>query len=247
MKIFLTGGTGFLGSIFYELLKNKHNIYVLTRNKKKNYPNFIFGNLNDEFKILSDCKVLVHFAAHGVTPKKSTLKKCIEVNVIQTMKLLNQAADQGISKFIVIGTSQEYGDLADQGSRVDVFSKLSPNTNYAKSKVVSYKKIENFCKRRNVRVSYLRVFNTYGEGQNKSSLFCNILDSIKSGEPIVLRNPNKKIDIIQAKLAISKISKYLNFNGIRKGRIKVVNIGSGRTIKVVDFVNKMTNKYKKNK
>ena len=63
----------------------------------------------------------------------------------------------------------------------------------------------------------------------------------------MLRNPNKKIDIIQAKLAISKISKYLNFNGIRKGRIKVVNIGSGRTIKVIDFVNKMTNKYKKNK
>ena len=72
MKIFLTGGTGFIGQNFYNLAAKKGNfLYVVSRKKKKTTQKnvkWLFGDISDDWsKELS--KSDLHFAATGVNQK----------------------------------------------------------------------------------------------------------------------------------------------------------------------------------
>ena len=234
MKIFLTGGTGFLGSKFYDVANSKHDLIFLNRKSTSN-PKHVFGTLTSDFPVLKTCNMLIHFASHGVSPCKTTFKKAYEINVKQTLKLLNHAADQGVKKFIIIGSSQEYGELAQKGSKISTSSPLIPKTNYAKSKVKAFYEIKEFCQKRKVFVTYLRVFNTFGEGQKEDSLWGQIKKSINTNNKIKIKYPNKMIDILPAEKAAKKIFKFINFSENKRGKIKVANVGSGKIISIANF------------
>ena len=55
MKIFLTGGTGFIGKNFINLaLKNGHHIFAITRKKKQSKIDkltWLFGEIDDAVKL----------------------------------------------------------------------------------------------------------------------------------------------------------------------------------------------------
>ena len=85
MNIFVTGGTGFIGSHFlqYALAKG-HNIVAITRrkshskepfNKKIKWLEKDFDNVSkDDF---SDIDALVHLASSGVTPQPASWEDCL--------------------------------------------------------------------------------------------------------------------------------------------------------------------------
>ena len=70
MKIFLTGGSGFIGKKFIkEALKAGHTIYAVTRKQRKKKRNLTWlkgGVDKDWSRYLKKSKVLVHMAAAGV-------------------------------------------------------------------------------------------------------------------------------------------------------------------------------------
>ena len=78
MKIFVTGGTGYVGKNFINYaLKNKHFIYALTRKKNNQKRKNLFwlkGRLDKKFKELSNCDILIHLASEGVYDKYYLLK-----------------------------------------------------------------------------------------------------------------------------------------------------------------------------
>tara|TARA_B100001093_G_scaffold509129_1_gene572589 strand:- start:1379 stop:2146 length:768 start_codon:yes stop_codon:yes gene_type:complete len=239
MNVFLTGGTGFLGNNFIKQLSKKITIYALTRYKENiEYKNvkWIHGNLWDNFDELKSCEIFIHFAAHGVSPSKTTLKKALSVNVDQTLSILNKAVKKGIKKFLIIGTSQEYGDIAEYGSKITINSKLSPKNSYGISKKEAFLKIEKFCKKKRVKITYLRVFNTYGGiKQNKMSLYGQLHNASNNKNDLKIKNGHRMIDILHVAKSINKIIPYLNFEKNKVGQIKVKNIGSGKTISIKEF------------
>ena len=82
MKIFVTGGTGYLGGNFIELaLRRNHNIFATTRKYQKNKKNlkWLKGPFYKNWKELEKADVLIHFAAEGVYDKTCSLKKCIDI------------------------------------------------------------------------------------------------------------------------------------------------------------------------
>ena len=87
MKIFLTGGTGFIGSHFINAAHDAgHEIIAIKRESSQTRiplmkePNWITGDLDCDFsKYLSNCEVLVHFNIkfmHKIMNSKVFLK-CI--------------------------------------------------------------------------------------------------------------------------------------------------------------------------
>ncbi len=131
MRVFVTGGSGFVGSRFIRiLLKNKNIVYALSRKNKKSQKNLIWikGRLDGIFKQLSFCDVLVHFAAAGVNNKNLSYNKIYKTNVIESSKLLINAANAGCLNWVIIGTSSEYGvnNLSKNFKKFSVSTKPNP-------------------------------------------------------------------------------------------------------------------------
>ena len=86
MKIFLTGGSGFIGKVFIkEALKRKHFIYAITRKimKKKKTKNLTWlkGEIDKDWsKYLKKSDVLVHMAQQALIIKQ-VLKKLLKLTL----------------------------------------------------------------------------------------------------------------------------------------------------------------------
>ena len=88
MKIFLTGGSGFIGQNFCQLVTKKgHYVYAISRKKKRNKNEnikWLLGDLSTNWKKeLSNSDILVHMAASGINKNNTiTLGLAFHVNVI---------------------------------------------------------------------------------------------------------------------------------------------------------------------
>ena len=78
MKIFLTGGSGFIGNAFIKLATKKNNqIFAISRKKQKQKANlkWLRGGLDSDWsKYFKQVDILVHMASAGVQNKKKIKK-----------------------------------------------------------------------------------------------------------------------------------------------------------------------------
>lgn len=77
---------------------------------------------------------------------------------------------------------------------------------------------------------WVRPFWLYGPGQRESSLVPSTIKSAKKGEALSLRTPNVFVDFLHIDDLSSAVSELL----VSKGLAGVVNVGSGRAIRVGD-------------
>ena len=121
MRIFLTGGTGFIGSyVLAAALEAGHEVFALRRSSASapviplpDQPEWCEGELATlEASQLRGIDVVLHLASVGVSPKDASWTQLEQVNVAGSLRLMELALKVGVLRFVVAGSSHEYGNAA---------------------------------------------------------------------------------------------------------------------------------------
>ena len=112
---------------------------------------------------MKNSDALIHFAAAGVKNKNISYKDAYKFNVIDSMKLFQNAFKYNLKNWIILGSSSEYGSLNKK--QISTKMKPKPKCNYSKTKYIFSKKIINFAIKKIVNVKYLE-FSLYMDQMN---------------------------------------------------------------------------------
>lgn len=102
--------------------------------------------------------VLFHLAAAGVRPGQSTARTILETNVLGTLRLLEDARDMGVSRFVYCGSCFEY----PSGTLLREDSLPMPGSEYGASKAGGWLLAHAFARRYGMAVVSVRPFTVYG-------------------------------------------------------------------------------------
>jgi dTDP-glucose 4,6-dehydratase len=216
LKIFVTGGAGFIGSEFvrsalggkleafginpskvivYDALTYAGNIDNLSSVEKDERFEFIKGDICDssiEKSIPKYCDLIVNFAAESHVDRSiEGPSMFVKTNILGTQNLLEVAKKHEVKKFIQISTDEVYGSI-ESGSWDENFP-LEPNSPYAASKAcadllcLAYKKTYGF------PVLITRCSNNYGPYQNPEKLIPLFIKNLIEGSKLPLYGDGKNI------------------------------------------------------
>jgi len=246
LNIFLTGGTGFIGSYFLkEACYRMHDIKALRRYGSQtiipinNQPNWLDRNSIDEIiqRDLENIDVLVHFAATGVSPKIATWDELININIRSTIELMEKAHKASVKKIIMAGSFSEYGLTALEYQKIPPNASLKPVNKYAVSKAAAFLATQAFCIQNCIPFSYHRIFSAYGEGQNSANLWQAIKLASISGQNFYLSSAGSQVRDF---LPVEEVAKaFWSSVEIQCGDSRyplVTNIGTGNGTTVLEFV-----------
>jgi farnesol dehydrogenase len=189
VPVFITGGTGFIGSeLIRKLLRQGKRIHALVRSidkAKEMLPEdgitWFEGGLHDTKTISSGmdgCDQVYHLAGFAKLwhRDRNTFYK---VNVEGLRNILESATLTGVRKVVYTSTAGAIGPSGDQPVSEDTPRTFPPTTDYEKSKVESEKLIPEYLKRglKIVTVNPTRVFGP-GELNQSNSVTILIRDYI---------------------------------------------------------------------
>ena len=151
-RIFITGGTGFIGQKIAKNLANEGNeVVALIRSKNKAQDlqheriSFVEGDLfsTDALQAgMEGCDEVYHLAAFAsVWAKDDTFEK---VNINGTLNILDAAKAQGVKKTLVTSTAGVIGPAIDGPVNEDTPRKVDFFTPYESSKYESELKIKEY-------------------------------------------------------------------------------------------------------
>ncbi|HKT70665.1 MAG TPA: dTDP-glucose 4,6-dehydratase [Terriglobales bacterium] len=183
MKVFVTGGAGFIGSNFihhllslpgsysvinYDALTYAGNLLNLERVASHPGYSFVKGNVCDAAGVraaMEGCQAVVHFAAESHVDRSIyEPAPIIETNVRGTLVLLQVARELKISRFVHVSTDEVYGDIP-AGRASDESYPLQPNSPYSASKAASDMLVRSFVKTYGFPAIITRASNNYGPYQ----------------------------------------------------------------------------------
>ena len=172
MRIFVTGGAGYIGSHVVKALgESGHDILVFDNLSTGHDWSVLYGtltvgdledsrHLNDVFKVFRPDAVM-HFAA-SIQVEESVREplKYYRNNVANTLNLLDAMDHNGVRNFIYSSTAAVYG-IPDT-IPVDESMPLNPINPYGGSKVMIETVLRDIAKTRDFRFIALRYFNVAG-------------------------------------------------------------------------------------
>lgn len=187
MRLFITGGLGFIGSNFIRYILEQYpdfsitNLDVVTyagnpENLKdlENNPrySFIKGNIcnkDDIEKSVKDSDAIFNFAAETHVDRSIVgYEEFIKTNVMGTYTLLEVARKYDIEKFIQISTDEVYGSIENGSFQED--DVLDPSSLYSASKAGADLLVKAYHKTYGLHVMTTRSSNNFGPYQYPEKL-----------------------------------------------------------------------------
>ena len=118
MKVFLTGGTGYLGgAVARALLKRGHQVAALARRMPEARESVVWhrGDLSDPKtwrEPLQDCQAVIHTAA--MVKGWGDANQFNSINIEATLQLIQEATQAGVHKIVVVGSLFALGPSTGQ-------------------------------------------------------------------------------------------------------------------------------------
>ena len=244
MKIFLTGGTGFVGSHFLnQALQAGHEVIALKRPGSSprlpviGTPTWIEGALDEDYReFLQDADALVHLAAHTPNPPYDSLERCLYWNVFASIQLARQAAEQGVKQFLVAGSCFEYGRSADMVTEVDIDTSLAPSSSYPISKAAASVAFLGFARELQLQLKLLRIFQVYGEGEQASRLWPSLRQAALAGRDFPMSSGEQIRDFIVVEEVARQLVLALDFSTVQAGSPLIGHVATGHPQTLLAFV-----------
>ncbi len=236
-KIFLTGGTGFLGKhVVTRLLELGANLCLLSRRDPKEFPlfrntqigwrRFALGDKID-FGELPKNAALIHLAWEGLPNYKSLHH--VEKNLPASYDLIKSFVSAGGGKVLVSGTCFEYGESYGP---LQPRSDTSPNNAYAVAKDSLRRLVELLLDHYTFQLIWTRIFFLHGEGQKDSSLIPSLRRASRDEmEKFNLSRGDQIRDFIHVRDAVQQM-----LDDLQLTRSSITNICSGEPLSVREFV-----------
>ncbi len=177
MKILVTGGAGYIGSVLVRQLLNKgYEVRVLDSLKFGGEPlydvllnqhfEFFKGNINDPSSVslaLEGITGIAHLAAVVGDPAcKKFSEEAYATNWNGSVALFEAAEKAGVKRFVFASTCSNYGKMSDPDSFVEETSPLYPVSLYAELKVKFEKYLHEERRDTDMCSTILRFSTVYG-------------------------------------------------------------------------------------
>lgn len=252
-KILVTGGAGFIGSVFVRsAIKRGYKVVVCDKltyagdlkrlSEVDGKYKFYKVNICNYEKIESIFKkerpeTIVNFAAETHVDRSILDSKAFtETNIIGTHILLDLSRKYEIKKFIHISTDEVYGEKKEGKFTED--SPLKPNSPYAASKAAADLLTRSYIRTYDFPAIIIRPCNNYGPWQYPEKLIpLVILRALKNKDiPVYAQGLNVREWLYVADCAESI------FMILKRGNLgDVYNIGTGQEKKNIEVVKKILN------
>ncbi len=211
MKIVVTGGCGFIGSNFIQVILKKYpdyeivNIDALTYagnpenlrdiKKSKRYR-FVHGRIEDKNLVanaLGDADYIVNFAAETHVDRSiQNSSPFLTTNILGTHILLEAARRVSIKKFVHISTDEVYGTLGNKGKFTEK-TMLAPNSPYSASKASADLLIRAYYETYKLPVVIIRPSNNYGYYQFPEKFIPLMITNLLMKKPIPIYGKGENV------------------------------------------------------
>ena len=210
MRIFVSGGAGFIGSNFIQYVLGLGRNYEVVNFDKLTYagnllnlrtvaenPNYRFvkGDICDPIAVemgMRGCNSIVHFAAESHVDRSIyEPTTAIETNVTGTFILLEVARKIGVARFVHISTDEVYGDLAP-GTLADENSLLEPSSPYSASKAAADLLVRSYVRTYKFPALITRSSNNYGPYQFPEKFLPLMITNAFDNKPLPIYGDGKQ-------------------------------------------------------
>jgi dTDP-glucose 4,6-dehydratase len=210
MKIFVTGGAGFIGSNFIRCVLGTSEQYTVVNfdsltyagnlanlDSVTNSPNYHFvkGDICDPIAVegaMAACDIVVHFAAESHVDRSIyEPAAAIETNVKGTFILLQVARKLQIRRFVHISTDEVYGDIQPD-TFADENSPLQPSSPYSSSKAASDLLVRSYVRTYGFPALITRSSNNYGPYQFPEKFLPLMITNALADKPLPIYGDGKQ-------------------------------------------------------
>jgi len=249
MKFLVTGGRGFIGSHFVELVLHEGHevtdIDCMTYAANKILP----WDSNPNYTLIKDdickinhipmCDIIVNFAAEShVDNSIEYPAKFFESNAQGVFNILNLLRGKIYKRplFVHISTDEVYGDI-NEGEKTEE-SILNPSNPYSASKAAAEMLIFSYARTFNIEYQIARSTNNYGLRQYPEKLIPRIIHSLTTKQKIPLHGDGSYIrDWLYVKDNVKAIYKIC----FSKEKNNIWNISAYNYKKNVEVVQEICN------
>lgn len=177
MKILVTGGAGYIGSVVTEeLIKSKHSVTVYDNLEKghreavSTQAEFVEGDLRDADLLKNvfrrnEIEAVIHLAAYSLVGESvENPAKYYQNNLIAGLSLLDAMIDSEVKKLVFSSTAAVYGEPEKQP--IEETDRLAPTNPYGESKLAFENALGWYEKAYDLKFASLRYFNAAGASEH---------------------------------------------------------------------------------
>lgn len=239
-RIVVTGATGFVGSAFVRhAVAGGARVTVIARATSDHWrlepvqgryatvtnPIEVAGGLLEAEGATAE--LFVHFAAAGVNQTFDDVDAMVATNVTGTLHALHAATRLGVSRFVLVGTSGEYGP----GVSIAEDAPLRPTSEYGATRASATLLAQAYGGRRGLDVVVVRPFAVYGPYEAAYRLVPYCIVRGLRGEPMSLSSGVQTRDYVHVDDVARGIERACVVAAARSG---VFNLCSGVEASVAD-------------
>jgi len=188
MKVFITGGSGFIGlPLVKRLLDEGHEVKILDLQKPDiEHENLYFINKSIMDNLTEDIKgsdIVYHFAAIlGVDNSDNKPLETMKINLEGSVNVFKSVMEAGVKRVMYVSSSEVYGEPRELPIKED--SVKGPVSTYGVSKLAAEIYAKAYTREFGTDMRIVRFFNVYGPRQSNNFVIPIFINKALENKPL---------------------------------------------------------------